>query len=137
MAVLYILDTNTVSYAIKGDPRPVRDRLKAVPKAFVALSVFTQAELLYGLARKPLARQTRLKVEEFLRDNTILPWDSEAAASYGELRAAQERRGRPLSHEDLMIAAHALSLGLTLVTSDRVFSFVDGLKTEDWTIAGN
>jgi tRNA(fMet)-specific endonuclease VapC len=51
------------------------------------------------------------------------------------LRANQERKGRPLSVEDLMIAAHALALGLTLVTHDQVFSFVDGLKTEDWTVA--
>jgi tRNA(fMet)-specific endonuclease VapC len=134
MAVRYMLDTNTVSYAIKGDPRPVRDRLKAVPKAHVALSVFTQAELLYGLARKPHARRIRIEVEAFLRDLEILPWNSAAAASYGEVRAAQERKGRTLSHEDLMIASHALALGLTLATSDRAFSFVDGLKTEDWTI---
>ena len=135
MSARYLLDTNTVSYAIKGDPRPVRDRLKAVPKPIVALSVFTQAELLYGLARRPEAARLRVDVDAFLRDSQILLWDSPAAASYGELRAIQERKGRPLSHEDLMIAAHALSLGLTLVTHDSAFSFVDGLKTEDWTVA--
>jgi tRNA(fMet)-specific endonuclease VapC len=137
MAVRYILDTNTVSYVIKGDPRPVRERLKTVPMSHVGLSVFTQAELLYGLARKPHARRIRIEVEEFLRGFEILPWDSAAAASYGEVRAAQERKGRPLSHEDLMIASHTLSLGLTLVTHDRAFSYVDGLKTEDWTVAGS
>jgi tRNA(fMet)-specific endonuclease VapC len=67
----------------------------------------------------------------------VLSWDSAAARAYGLLRASQERKGRPLSVEDLMIAAHALSLGLTLVTNDKAFSFVDGLKTEDWTIAGS
>jgi tRNA(fMet)-specific endonuclease VapC len=50
------------------------------------------------------------------------------------LRAEQERKGKPLSSEDLMIAAHALSLGLTLVTHDAAFSFVDGLRNEDWTV---
>lgn len=135
MAVRWLLDTNTVSYAIEGEPRPVRDRLKAVQRADVGFSVFTQAELLYGLARKPLARGIRVDVEAFLRNFEILVWDSAAAASYGQLRVAQERKGRPLSHEDLMIAAHALSLGLTLVTRDQVFSYVDGLKTEDWTVA--
>jgi tRNA(fMet)-specific endonuclease VapC len=133
MPARYLLDTNTISYSIKGDPQAVRDRLKAVPKALVAISVFTEAELLYGLARKPLATRVRKEVEAFLRDMEILAWDSSAAASYGELRAAQERKGRPLSHEDLMIASHALSSGLTLVTHDAVFSFVDGLRTEDWT----
>jgi tRNA(fMet)-specific endonuclease VapC len=63
-----------------------------------------------------------------------LPWDSAAARSYGPLRAEQERKGRPLSLEDLMIAAHALSLGLVLITNDQAFRFVEGLKTEDWTI---
>jgi tRNA(fMet)-specific endonuclease VapC len=130
-----LLDTNTVSYSIKGVPPTVRARLKAVSREDVAISVFTQAELLYGLARKPLATRIREDVEAFLLDIEILPWDCSAAVSYGELRAAQERKGRPLSHEDLMIAAHALSLGLTLVTHDQVFSFVDGLRIEDWTVA--
>ena len=66
---------------------------------------------------------------------SIMPWDSAAARRYAVLRAEQERKGKPLSTEDMMIAAHALSLGLTLVTHDEAFSFVDGLKTEDWTIA--
>lgn len=135
MAARYLLDTNTVGYAITGDPRPVRHRLRSLPKTVVELSAFTQAELLYGLARKPQALQLRSDVEKFLADFQIVAWDSAAASSYGELRATQERKGRRLSHEDLMIAAHALSLGLTLVTHDQVFAFVDGLKTEDWTIA--
>jgi tRNA(fMet)-specific endonuclease VapC len=134
MAIRYLLDTNVVSYAIKGDPQPVRERLKALPRSAVALSVFTQAELLYGLARKPEAARLRLDVEAFLRDSQVLLWDSSAATAYGELRAAQESKGRPLSHEDLMIAAHAISLDLTLVTHDAAFSFVDGLKCEDWTL---
>jgi tRNA(fMet)-specific endonuclease VapC len=130
-----MLDTNTVSDAIKGKPLSVRNHLRTTEKSLVALSAFTEAELLYGLARKPQAIELRATVEEFLQDAEILPWNSDAAAVYGEMRAAQERRGRRLSHEDLMIAAHALSLGLTLVTHDRAFSFVDDLKTEDWTLA--
>jgi tRNA(fMet)-specific endonuclease VapC len=135
MTVRYLLDTNTVSYAITGDLRPVRNRLGSLPNRLVALSAFTQAELLYGLARKPQALELRSNVEKFLADFQVMAWDSSAASSYGELRAAQERKGRRLSHEDLMIAAHASSLGVTLVTHDGVFSFVDGLKTEDWAIA--
>jgi len=130
----YLLDTNTVSYAITGEPRPVRDRLKNMPGGLVALSAFTQAELLYGLARKPQALQLRSDVEKFIADFEVLAWDSIAASSYGELRAAQERKGRRLSHEDLMIASHALSLGLTLVTHDQAFAHVGGLRTEDWTM---
>jgi tRNA(fMet)-specific endonuclease VapC len=112
----------------------VRASLKAIPKDLVALSVFTQAELLYGLARRPEATRLRREVEAFLRSFQILTWNSQAAVSYSELRAGQGRKGRPLSHEDLMIASHALCLGLTLVTSDQAFSFVDELRTEDWTV---
>jgi tRNA(fMet)-specific endonuclease VapC len=134
MCARYLLDTNTVSYAIKGSPVAVRSKLKALSRQDFALSAFTQAELFYGLARKPDAIRLRIAVEGFLRDSQVLAWDSEAAFAYGQLRAAQERKGRRLSHEDLMIAAHALALGLILVTSDQVFSFVDGMKTEDWTV---
>jgi tRNA(fMet)-specific endonuclease VapC len=135
MSTRYLLDTNTVSYAIKGEPRAVRSRLKSIAKSEVALSVFTEAELFYGLACKPNATQLRHDVEGFLRSFQILQWNSAVASSYGELRAAQKRKGRPLRHEDLMIASHALALGLTLVTRDAAFSFVEGLKTEDWTIS--
>jgi tRNA(fMet)-specific endonuclease VapC len=134
MVLRYLLDTNTVSYAITGNPSPVRNRLKATSSSEIALSVFTQAELVYGLARKPDAVGLRKAVEGFLHDFQILPWDSAAALWYGDLRATQQRKGRSLSHEDLMIASHGLSLGLTLVTRDQAFAFVDGLKTEDWTV---
>jgi tRNA(fMet)-specific endonuclease VapC len=134
MPARYLLDPNTVSYAISGNPPPVRDRLKATPRTDVALSVFTQAELLYGLARKPNATGIRARVEKFLQSSEFLPWDSAAAESHGQLRAAQERKGRPLSHEDLTIASHALSLSFTLVTRGQAFSNGDGLKTENWTI---
>ncbi len=133
--IRYLLDTNTVSYAIRGYSLPLRKRLVASPHSERAVSVFTQAELLHGLARRPEASKLRAEVEKFLRDLYIISWDSGAAIEYGDLRATQEKKGRPLSHEDLMIAAHALSLNLTLVTHDQVFSFVDGLKTEDWTMA--
>ena len=73
-------------------------------------------------------------IESFLANTAILPWDSAAAQAYGSLRAEQERKGRPFSAEDLMIVAHALSLGLVLITNDQAFRFVDGLKTEDWTV---
>ena len=135
MRARYLLDTNTVSYAIRGGPAAVRRHLIAVSKSSIVLSTFTQAELLYGLARKPEAKELRSAVTGFMRDFVILPWDSAAAAAYGNLRAAQERKGRRLSHEDMMIASHALSLGLTLVTADKAFSYVDGLRTEDWTVA--
>jgi tRNA(fMet)-specific endonuclease VapC len=134
MSYRYLLDTNTVSYAIRGVPPRVRRKLMSVPRRFVALSTFTLAELQYGLARRPGAAGLRGLVEEFLREFPIVPWDTAAARAYGDMRAAQESKGRPLSHEDLMFASHALSLGLTLVSGDTAFSLVTGLRTENWTI---
>jgi tRNA(fMet)-specific endonuclease VapC len=135
METVYLLDTNTVSYYIADNPPHVRKTLIRVSLQSTAVSTITEAELRYGLARNPNALRRRTSVESFLTDVSILPWSSAAARTYGQLRADQERKGRTLSVEDLMIAAHALSLDLTLVTHDQAFSFVDGLKTEDWTIA--
>jgi tRNA(fMet)-specific endonuclease VapC len=135
MEILFLLDTNTVSYYIADNPPQVREALTGVGPSSTAVSAVTEAELRYGIERNPKAIRRRESVESFLVSALILPWDSDAARTYGKLRVDQERKGRPLSVEDLMIAAHALSLGLTLVTHDEVFSFVDGLKTEDWTIA--
>ncbi|MGD0293929.1 MAG: type II toxin-antitoxin system VapC family toxin [Terracidiphilus sp.] len=135
MEILYLLDTNTASYYISGNPPAVRERLHHVGLKSTAVSTITEAEMRYGVARNPNAARRRASVESFLRNASIQPWNSAAARAYGLLRAEQERKGRPLSTEDLMIAAHALSLGLTLVTNDSAFSFVDGLKIEDWTVA--
>ena len=135
METLYLLDTNTVSYYIADNPPQVREELIRVGPSSTAVSAVTEAELRYGIARNPKALRRRASVESFLSSALILPWDSVAARTYGQLRADQERKGRPLSVEDLMIASHALSLDLTLVTRDQVFAFVEGLKTEDWTIA--
>jgi tRNA(fMet)-specific endonuclease VapC len=133
METLYLLDTNTVSYYIASNPPQVRKNLERFGLPSMAVSTITEAELRYGVARNPSATRRRTSVETFLRDALILSWDSTAARTYGQLRADQERKGRPLSVEDLMIAAHALSLGLTLVTHDGAFGFVDDLKIEDWT----
>jgi tRNA(fMet)-specific endonuclease VapC len=134
MEILFLLDTNTVSYFIADNPPQVQERLRRVGLLSTAISTITEAELRYGVARNPNAIRRRTSVESFLGDALVLPWDSAAARTCGKLRVEQERKGKPLSVEDLMIAAHALSLGLTLVTHDAAFSFVDGLKTEDWTV---
>ena len=133
--MIYLLDANTVRYIVKGQSRHARRKLERVSVDHdVSISVMTEAEMRLGLARGKLSAATEAAVELFLSKIDILPWDSAAARAYGLLRAGQERKGRPLSVEDLMIAAHALSLGLTLVTHDGAFSYVDGLKTEDWTV---
>jgi tRNA(fMet)-specific endonuclease VapC len=131
MPVRYLLDTNTVSYIIKGNPR-VQKRLLNVPMAEVGISVITEAELLFGLARRPEATKLKIVVEEFLLRVEVLPWGSEAVRQYSKIRATLEGGGEPMGNLDLMIAAQALALGLVLVSSDAVFRRVKGLKIEDW-----
>jgi len=133
MPVRYLLDTNTVSYIIKGNRLRVRERLLRVAMAEVGISVITEAELLFGLARRPDATRLKIVVEEFLLRVEVLPWGSEAAQQYARIRAALEGGGEPMGNLDLMIAAQALGSGLVLVTSDTVFRRVKGLKIADWS----
>jgi len=129
----YLLDTNIASYVIKGNIPQVRQRLLRVPIAEVSISVVTEAELRFGVARKPEAVRLKIAVEEFLLRVDVLPWDSEAAKHYAQVRSALEHSGNPMGNLDIMIAAHALSTQAVLVTNDRVFRRVKQLKIEDWT----
>jgi tRNA(fMet)-specific endonuclease VapC len=133
MPVQYLLDTNTVSYVIKGNYPRMRERLSKVSMAEVGISVVTEAELRFGVERLPKAPRLRVAVEEFLLRVEVLPWDSDCAQRYANLRAESERRGEPMGNLDMMIAAQALAVGVVLVTSDRVFRRVKGLKLEDWS----
>jgi len=132
MAIIYLLDTNTASYVIKGNMPHVRERLLAVPMAEVGISAVTEAELRFGVARRPGATRLALVVEEFLVRLEVLPWDSAAAKHYAELRAALERAGTIMGNLDMMIAAQALAAEAVLVTHDRVFRRVKELRSLDW-----
>ncbi len=128
----FLLDTNTVSAAIKGHPNVVR-QLEALPTGAPGISAITEGELLFGLAKRPEAKRLASVVREFLRCVEVFPWDHSVAEYYGTLRAEMERRGKGLGAPDLLIAAHAMALGRVLVTSDRAFGQVDGLRVVDWT----
>jgi tRNA(fMet)-specific endonuclease VapC len=133
MAIRYLLDTNTASYAIKGNFPRVRERLSRVPLSEVGISVVTEAELRFGVARLPKAKRLEALIEEFLVRVGILPWDSECAKNYASLRAALEGKGEPMGNLDMMIAAQALAADVILVTNDRAFARVKGLEIEDWS----
>ena len=132
MARRYLLDTNTASFIIKGNAA-VRRRLARVPMAQLAISAVTEAELRFGVERRPEATNLQRVVEEFLLHVAILPWDSAAAQHYGHLRASLERDGQPIGNLDTMIAAHALAVGAVLVSNDHAFARIKKLKVEDWT----
>lgn len=133
--MLYLLDTNMASFVIKGSVPRVRQRLIRLPMRDVAISAVTEAELLFGVARRPEATRLKSIVEEFLRRVDVLAWDSPAARAYADLRAVLERTGTPMGNLDLMIAAHALAADAVLVSNDRVFRTVKGLNVEDWSKA--
>lgn len=126
-----MLDTNTVSHLLKGHPGVIKN-LSAMPMTSVCISSITEAELLYGLAKRPSAQRLAGLVTAFLKTVDILPWGSQAAKAYGSSRAVGERRGQCLGTLDGLIAAHSLSLGMTLVTSDKAFRLVEGLEVQDW-----
>ena len=131
---LYMLDTNTASYIIKGKPAIVREHLIEVPMASICISTITQAELLCGVAKKPKAKHLPLAVKEFLIRVEILPWDSDEAEAYAQLRTSCASERTPLGTMDMLIAAHSVAVGATLVTNDQAFYRVKyHLLLEDWT----
>ncbi len=135
MKARYLLDTNIASYIIKGSSVVLDRRLIKIPMAQLAISAVTEGELRFGTARLPRATRLHSLIEEFLLRVTALPWDSDCAQQYGPLRAKLEREGQPMGNLDIMIGAHALALGLTLVTNDGAFTRIKKLKLEDWTKA--
>jgi tRNA(fMet)-specific endonuclease VapC len=133
---LYMLDTNTASYIIKGEPVVVREHLLEVPMASVCISSITQAELLRGVAKKPEAKRLPIAVKEFLIRVEIMPWDSDAAEAYAQLRTSCESEGTSLGTMDMLIAAHSIAVGAILVTNEQTFFRIKHhLSLEDWTIS--
>ncbi len=130
--IRYMLDTNTVSHLLKGHPAVAR-RLIAVPMTSLCISAITEGELLFGLAKRPAAKQLHVAVREFLKRVDVLPWDSAAAEHYGIVRANMAGQGKVLSPLDLLIATHALSVDAVLVTNDQAISQMPNLHLEDWT----
>lgn len=127
-----MLDTNTVSHLLKEHPAVVR-RVVATPMASLCLSAITEAELRYGLAKRPDAKRLHNLVRELLLRLDVLPWNGDTARAYGTIRASLERQGKALAPLDLLIAAHALAAGCILVSNDQAFTHVTGLDLQDWT----
>jgi len=131
---LWLLDTNTAGYIVSGRSQLSRNQLReSLADGRVAISTITEAEIRYGLELKPGSGRLRAAVEQLLGLIEVRAWDSAAALAYGRLRARLQARGTPLSAMDLMIAAHALALGATLVSHDGAFEHVKGFVTVvDW-----
>lgn len=131
--IRYLLDTNIASDLIKGVFPAIRAHLARVPMASIGVSAVTEGELRFGVARRSSDTRLKMLVDEFLARVAILPWDSGAAQTYGQLRATLEAEGRLLGNLDLMIAAHALAIPAILVTNDQAFTRIRKLKMVNWT----
>jgi tRNA(fMet)-specific endonuclease VapC len=128
----YMLDTNICIYVIKNRPPKLRDRFTEHAE-HLCISTVTLAELLYGAERSTRLESNLSVVENFAARLSVLPFEDKAAGHYGQIRAELERKGKPIGPYDLMIAGHARSEGLILVTNNtREFERVDGLRLENW-----
>jgi tRNA(fMet)-specific endonuclease VapC len=129
---MILLDTNICIYIINAKPAAVLARFHQFRLGEIGLSSVVAAELAYGVAKSGSERNRRA-LEMFLSPLEIVPFDEKAVWTYGELRADLERLGKPIGSLDTMIAAHALSLNVALVTNNtREFSRVKGLRLENW-----
>jgi tRNA(fMet)-specific endonuclease VapC len=131
----FMLDTNICIYAIKHRPPEVLAALRAHAAAGLGLSSITVAELTFGVAKSGSLRNQRA-LAQFLEPLEIADFDRRAADVYGPLRAALEGAGTPIGPLDTQLAAHAMALGVTLVTHNtREFARVPGLRLDDWVQA--
>ena len=131
----YMLDTDTCSYIMKRSNDAVLKRLSTVPVSDVCISVITKSELLFGVEVSPRRRQDAAALGAFLNYMRILDFPDEASLHYARIRADLRSQGSMIGANDLFIAAHARSLGLTLVTNNtREFGRVSRLVIENWTL---
>jgi len=133
--VKWLLDTNVCIAVIRQRPESALRRLRGKQVGQVGLSTITLAELEFGAAKSQQPARARAALREFLLPLEVVPFDEAAADAYGTVRAAMEKKGRPIGPLDTLIAAHALALGTVLVTNNtREFRRVPGLSVEDWSL---
>lgn len=131
-AFRYMLDTNTVSQLVRRPDCTLAQRVATLEPGSVAISVIVAAELRYGAERRGSARLTR-QLEAVLSAIDVIALEEPADRHYGAIRSDLERVGRPIGHHDLLIAAHARSVGAILVTNNlNEFRRVPSLQVEDW-----
>ena len=128
----FLLDTNICIYVIKRRPETLLERFNS-NASHLAMSSITLAELLHGAEKSSNPQRTLAGVEDFCSRLDVLEYGVKAAQHYGQIRTALERRGMPIGVNDLHIAAHARSEGLTLVSNNlREFEWVEGLLLANW-----
>ena len=128
----YLLDTNIVSDLVRNPQGKIAERIFKVGEAQVCTSIIVAAELRYGAEKKQSARLSA-QLDAVLGALQVLPLEKPADTAYGSIRVHLETSGKPIGGNDLLIAAHALALGCTIVTdNEKEFSRVKGLDVENW-----
>jgi tRNA(fMet)-specific endonuclease VapC len=130
-----LLDTNICIYIIKQQPPAVLERFLEYQIGDIGISSITLSELRYGVAKSTHREKNAKALDEFIIPLEVLPYDEAAAHVYGDIRATLEKAGTPIGSMDILIAAHAVSLGIPLVTNNtREFLRVPSLNIVDWTV---
>ncbi|MDY0321899.1 MAG: type II toxin-antitoxin system VapC family toxin [Arcobacteraceae bacterium] len=128
-----ILDTNICIYIIKNKPESVREKFKCYNIGDLVLSSITVSELYYGAYKSQYVEKNLLALEHFLKPFDIVEYDLKASIEYGKIRASLEKSGQIIGGLDMLIAAHAKSLNMTLVTNNKKeFERIDGLVLDNW-----
>jgi tRNA(fMet)-specific endonuclease VapC len=129
-----MLDTNICIYIIKQQPPAVLKHFLEYQVGDIGISAITLSELRYGVAKSKHSDKNAKALDEFIIPLDIASFDEEAALAYGDIRTTLEKAGTPIGAMDMLIAAHAVSLGVTLVTNNtREFSRIPTLDIVDWT----
>lgn len=130
----YLLDTNICIYALNHRSEKLIHHLQTLKASDIGLSVMTVAELRYGASYSAHPARNHRLLDDFLSPFQIISWDEKVANCYGDLVADLRQKGAPIGPLDALIAAHALSLELILVTNNlKEFEHVGGLVCENWT----
>ena len=129
----FLIDTNICIYIMNKRPPEVIHRFKNMEVGQIGISTITVSELNYGASKSNLRKQNFKRLEEFLAPFEIIPYSQSASKYYGEIRSRLENQGNVIGPLDLLIAAHALSENLTLVTNnEKEFKRIKSLKVENW-----
>jgi len=128
-----MLDTNICIYLIRNKPLEVKEKFNAYEVGEICISSITVSELYYGVQKSQMVEKNERALSFFLAPLNIVDYDEKASIEYGKIRATLESKGAVIGSLDMLIAAHAASLGVKLITNNvKEFERVEGLELENW-----
>ena len=129
----YMLDTNICIYIVKKKYAQILDKFSSISPNDICISSIVLAELEFGICKSKFSLKNSVAIAVLLSSIEVVPFDRNAAKEYGDIRAKLERNGTPIGFNDMLIAAHARALNLTLVTNNvKEFSRIENLNLENW-----